>query len=53
MLMWAFLVIANSIATTDMAKHVADRNFLNKTLERKATWDAWMAEDMANDSKPY
>ncbi|RIO61401.1 pyruvate oxidase, partial [Mammaliicoccus sciuri] len=34
------------------AKHVTDRDFLNKTLERKATWDAWMAEDMANDSKP-
>ncbi|MFQ3791470.1 pyruvate oxidase [Staphylococcus nepalensis] len=37
---------------TDSAKHVANRDFLNKILERKATWDAWMAEDMANDSKP-
>ncbi|GEQ01362.1 pyruvate oxidase [Staphylococcus arlettae] len=37
---------------TDTMNHVSDRDFLNKTLERKATWDAWMAEDKANDNSP-
>ena len=37
---------------TDAAKHVTNRDFLNKTLERKATWDAWMIKDMENESKP-
>ena len=37
---------------TDSVKHVSNRDFLNKTLERKATWDAWMAEDKADDSSP-
>ncbi|WP_398574430.1 pyruvate oxidase [Staphylococcus equorum] len=37
---------------TDSVKHVVDRDFLNKTLERKATWDSWMAEDMTDESKP-
>lgn len=37
---------------TDSIKHVSNRDFLNKTLERKATWDAWMAEDKADDSSP-
>ncbi|WP_251517365.1 MULTISPECIES: pyruvate oxidase [Staphylococcus] len=37
---------------TDSVKHVSNRDFLNKTLERKATWDSWMAEDMQNESSP-
>lgn len=37
---------------TDSAKHVKNRDFLNKTLERKATWDSWMAKDMADSSSP-
>lgn len=37
---------------TDTMNHVSDRDFLNKTLEREATWDAWMAEDKANDNSP-
>ncbi|HDI1175282.1 TPA: pyruvate oxidase [Staphylococcus aureus] len=33
-------------------KHVAERPFLNKTLERKAVWDKWMEQDKNNNSKP-
>lgn len=37
---------------TDSAKHVKNRDFLNKTLERKATWDSWMDKDKADESSP-
>lgn len=37
---------------TDSVKHVSERDFLTKTLERKATWDAWMAKDLEDNSKP-
>ncbi|MEB7462682.1 pyruvate oxidase [Staphylococcus succinus] len=37
---------------TDSVKHVSNRAFLNKTLERKATWDSWMAKDKADESSP-
>ncbi len=30
---------------TENIKHVAERPFLNKTLERKAVWDKWMEQD--------
>ncbi len=35
---------------TENIKHVAERPFLNKTLERKAVWDKWMKRN--NNSKP-
>ncbi|EKK3185323.1 pyruvate oxidase [Staphylococcus aureus] len=37
---------------TENIKHVAERPFLNKTLERKAVWDKWMEQDKNNNSKP-
>ncbi|HDZ3316492.1 TPA: pyruvate oxidase [Staphylococcus aureus] len=37
---------------TENIKHVAERPFLNKTLERKAAWDKWMEQDKNNNSKP-
>ena len=37
---------------TESIKHVAERPFLNKTLERKAVWDKWMEQDKQNNSKP-
>ncbi|HHS2994054.1 TPA: pyruvate oxidase [Staphylococcus argenteus] len=37
---------------TEKIKHVAERPFLNKTLERKAVWDKWMEQDKNNNSKP-
>ncbi|HHA5740926.1 TPA: pyruvate oxidase [Staphylococcus aureus] len=37
---------------TENIKHVAERTFLNKTLERKAVWDKWMEQDKNNNSKP-
>ncbi len=37
---------------TENIKHVAERSFLNKTLERKAVWDKWMEQDKNNNSKP-
>lgn len=37
---------------TENIKHVAERLFLNKTLERKAVWDKWMEQDKNNNSKP-
>ncbi|MDV5929774.1 pyruvate oxidase [Staphylococcus aureus] len=36
---------------TENIKHVAERPFLNKTLERKAVWDKWMEQDKNNNSK--
>ena len=30
---------------TENIKHVAKRQFLDKTLERKAVWDKWMEQD--------
>ncbi|WP_086098780.1 pyruvate oxidase [Staphylococcus aureus] len=37
---------------TENIKHVAERPFLIKTLERKAVWDKWMEQDKNNNSKP-
>ncbi|HDI6466971.1 TPA: pyruvate oxidase [Staphylococcus aureus] len=37
---------------TENIKHVAERPFLNKTLERKAVWDKWMEQDKNNNNKP-
>ncbi|HCD4929602.1 TPA: pyruvate oxidase [Staphylococcus aureus] len=37
---------------TENIKHVAERPFLNKTLERKAVWDKWMEQDKNNNSNP-
>ena len=37
---------------TENIKHVAERPFLNKTLERKAVWVKWMEQDKNNNSKP-
>ncbi|HDJ7345800.1 TPA: pyruvate oxidase [Staphylococcus aureus] len=37
---------------TENIKHVVERPFLNKTLERKAVWDKWMEQDKNNNSKP-
>lgn len=37
---------------TENIKHVAERPFLNKTLERKTVWDKWMEQDKNNNSKP-
>ena len=37
---------------TESIKHVGERDFLTKTLQRKATWDSWMKADKANESKP-
>ncbi|HJF67544.1 MAG TPA: pyruvate oxidase [Staphylococcus kloosii] len=37
---------------TDSIKHVPNRDFMTKTLERKATWDSWMDKDKADESSP-
>ncbi|PWG68433.1 pyruvate oxidase, partial [Enterobacter mori] len=37
---------------TYSVKHVYNRDFLNKTLERKATWDSLMSKDKADESSP-
>lgn len=37
---------------TDSIKHVSNRDFMTKTLERKATWDSWMDKDKADESNP-
>lgn len=37
---------------TDAIKHVPQRPFLEKTLERKAVWDKWMEQDMNQESTP-
>lgn len=37
---------------TDYIKHVPNRDFMTKTLERKATWDSWMDKDKADESSP-
>ncbi|HFE5885300.1 TPA: pyruvate oxidase [Staphylococcus aureus] len=37
---------------TENIKHIAERPFLIKTLERKAVWDKWMEQDKNNNSKP-
>ena len=37
---------------TDSVKHVPNRDFMTKTLERKATWDSWMDKDKADESNP-
>lgn len=37
---------------TDSINYVTEREFLNKSLERKATWDAWMRKDKSNNSNP-
>ncbi|GAA6822792.1 pyruvate oxidase [Helicobacter pylori] len=37
---------------TDSVKHVPNRDFMTKTLERKATWDSWMDKDKADESSP-
>ena len=37
---------------TESIKHVGERDFLTKTLQRKTTWDSWMKADKANESKP-
>lgn len=37
---------------TENIKHVAKRQFLDKTLERKAVWDKWMEQDKNNNKSP-